>query len=327
MNIIQTLNSSMDICTLQKELQFLNERNIKGIRINLCKFVLDELDQVFNNISYASSVHSQRFELIFDLPYPKNKARIRDYNMVDNLVRKGKIYVIAKNDMEINLNGNVIKVDVDEFSSNIEEGTVIYFGDGEGAFKIIEKCQSYLVTEAVNNFTIFRNKGISCGYVSCQKEYLKIFDKMEQIFNGTVTVLLSFLQTKEELDYLKSNCNLGNIQLISKIELVEDINNIPNVVKNSDGVLLARGDMGLLNNMCDLLDICKVVSEQTQLSKKRLLAATDIMSSMENREFPSRADMFDLCMLHSMGCTDIVLAYHISPKLDNIIEMIENFDN
>jgi len=282
---------------------------------------------VLFNIQESLSIYKERFELFFDLPYPKNKARIREFSMENGRVEKEKTYMIAKNAVTCRGCGDIIRIVVDEYSKSLAINSIIYFGDGEGAFRITDIQENYLVTEAMNDFTIFKNKGIACGYTSDTDKGIKIIDKINTIFDRKVTVLLSFLQTKEELDLLKKHCDLKNIQLIPKIELVEDKNYIPEIVKHSDGVLLARGDMGLINDINDLLVICHMASKQANLEQKRLIAATDIMTSYESRVFPSRADIFDLCMLHELGCTDIVLSYHISPHIDEIINLVSKLSN
>lgn len=210
-------------------------------------------------------IYEERFELFFDLPYPKNKARIRECPMKNGFVEKGKKYIIAKNAVTCVECDDIIRIEVDEFSKSLAINSIIYFGDGEGSFRITDIKEDYLVAEAMNDFTIFKNKGIVCGYTSDIDKSIKVIEKINKVFKRKITVLLSFLQTGEELNLLKKHCGLKNIQLIPKIELVEDKNNIPEVIRQSDGALLARGDMGLINDINDLLGICRVVSKQVNL--------------------------------------------------------------
>lgn len=324
MNIVQTLSSGKELLKLQRELSLLDALDIKGVRFNLCKFAFNDWEQVLSNIKKAISVYGERFELFLDVPYPQNKARIRKFSIKDGIIKKGERYVI-KIDSAEEERDNEITVEIDKFDERLKKGTVIYFGDGEGAFEIRDIQKGCLVVEAINGFTIFENKGITCGYVSNRTQCIKNIEKISWMFDRTVTILLSFLQTSEEIDYLKGNLNLSNIQIIPKIELIHDTKNLPELVSRSDGALLARGDMGLLNNVSDLLEICRVVSGQTSLEHKRLFAATDILSSYKYRSFPSRADLFDLCILHELGCTDIILSYPISEHINEILNLVAKF--
>lgn len=323
MNIIQTLSSSNNIETLKEELNFLSARNIHGIRFNLCKFSFDDMDNILKNINEAMTPYYDRFELVLDIPYPKNKARIRDYSIDNGEIKNGKDYLIIKEEAEYPKNKDYLKIEIHEFLSNLKSNSIIYFGDGEGAFKINEVNKEYLKVTAVNDFKIFKNKGITCGYVSYKKKCIELINKINIVFNRKIIITLSFLQTNDELVYLKKYANTEKMYLIPKIELVDDINNIPIIIKNSSGALLARGDMGLLNNISSLLTICRKASESIKNENKRLFAATDMMTSLEFRAFPSRSDMVDLCLMKELGCTDIVLSYHISPRIDEIIKLVK----
>ena len=324
MDVIQTLSSGKELLKLQKEMAILAALRIKGVRFNLCKFRVDEYEEILLNIKKATSIYGDRFELLFDLPYPKNKARIRSYSIKEGIVVKGEEYIIERQAEEI-IGEKTIYVEADGFDEALEIDDIIYFGDGEGVFVIREIQKSFLVVEALNDFKICLNKGITCGYVSNIKQCMDCIALLSSMFKRRITLLLSFLQT-EEIDYLVKNLDREKLHIIPKIELVNDIGNIPEVINKSDGALLARGDMGLLNSPRDLLEICRAISQQTGNDKKRLLVATDILSAYKYREFPSRADLLDLCVFNELNCTDVVLFYPISKHIVQIINLLSTFD-
>lgn len=326
MRIFQTLNSGDNIVKLEDEIKYLENTDVNGIRFNLCKYKSEELPFIIKNIYSVMSKLSKRFELSFDLPYPKNKARIRRFNVEHGKIIKGNTYKIVKNiykDQEIK---DGIYIEVSEFKSDLIEGSLIYFGDGEGAFLILKKSNDYIEVEAVNDFEIFNNKGITCGFVTDENVCFEVIDQVYNLFNESPTILLSFVQSEEEIIRLKNKFNGLNLKLIPKIELVKSSDEIPKIVNICDGALLARGDLGLLSPIKDMFNICKITSKCTKRSNKRLFAATDILSSLEYRSFPSRADIIDLCILSELECTDIVLPYKISARLNDIIKYISYFN-
>lgn len=96
-----------------------------------------------------------------------------------------------------------------------------------------------------------------------------------------------------------------NIQLIAKIENHEGIMNIDDIVKESDGIMIARGDMGMELPLEKVVVAQKFIADRTLRGRKYLINATQMMDSMEVRPAPTRAEVSDITnsVLDLVDCT------------------------
>lgn len=323
MKIYQTINIGLEFKNVEKEIKLLDDYQIYGIRFNLCKYSYEELLVACYKILNTIKKFDSRYHFIFDLPYPQNKSRINGFTIVGGEIVEGNRYKIA-NKAYTKSYRDVIFTDPNTIF-NISKG-ILYYGDGEGAFKVIDYNEQCINVEALNTFQIHLQKSITCGRVSNEE---KCYNAVEEIVRSELNMaplfLLSFVE--EETQILRFRKNITSNQkygIISKIENVYEPEKIERIIKSSDGALLARGDMALLNPITKIIDICRNTSKQCLAEQKRLFLATDVLSSLGTRKFPSRADLIDLGVAFEIGCTDVIIPYGFKAKSE-FINYIEYF--
>lgn len=108
MNIVVTLNCRYDYKKLQNYLEFLSKKNIKSIRLNLCKYPFDEYRLMLDFISKVLTEYAGKFDFILDMPYPKNKTRTREIKVENNDVIKDESYIITNSKKIFDHNENTI---------------------------------------------------------------------------------------------------------------------------------------------------------------------------------------------------------------------------
>ena len=300
--IIQTINHITDIEGLEKLLRELKSIGIDGVRINLSKLPQDEISKkikklypIFNNFN---------LEIYLDFPYPKGKARIRETNFCDDTgfrfeIQKGEVYTITISHEIYSTEPNCILLDENTIFSS-EEGELKFYSDGEGGFLVREKKTNYLKVEAVNSFEGYIGKSIQCGYIEIEKDFEDI---IQQINYPDVKYIFSFIENSSEIRNLASKIS-GSI--IPKIETKLAVQDIQDIVEESDEILVARGDLALDITLSDYLDSIKRVVNQCK-GKKDIIFCTDVLACSGNRLVPYRSEIFDLFLIKSLGCDKIVL--------------------
>lgn len=300
--IIQTINHITDIEGLEKLLRELKSIGIDGVRINLSKLPQDEISKkikklypIFNNFN---------LEIYLDFPYPKGKARIRETNFCDDTgfrfeIQKGEVYTITISHEIYSTEPNCILLDENTIFSS-EEGELKFYSDGEGGFLVREKKTNYLKVEAVNSFEGYIGKSIQCGYIEIEKDFEDI---IQQINYPDVKYIFSFIENSSEIRNLASKIS-GSI--IPKIETKLAVQDIQDIVEESDEILVARGDLALDSTLSDYLDSIKRVVNECK-GKKDIIFCTDVLACSGNRLVPYRSEIFDLFLIKSLGCDKIVL--------------------
>lgn len=299
--IIQTINHITDIEGLEKLLRELKSIGIDGVRINLSKLPQDEISKkikklypIFNNFN---------LEIYLDFPYPKGKARIRETNFCDDTgfrfeIQKGEVYTITISHEIYSTEPNCILLDENTIFSS-EEGELKFYSDGEGGFLVREKKTNYLKVEAVNSFEGYIGKSIQCGYIEIEKDFEDI---IQQINYPDVKYIFSFIENSSEIRNLASKIS-GSI--IPKIETKLAVQDIQDIVEESDEILVARGDLALDITLSDYLDSIKRVVNECK-GKKDIIFCTDVLACSGNRLVPYRSEIFDLFLIKSLGCDKIV---------------------
>lgn len=126
---------------------------------------------------------------------------------------------------------------------------------------------------------------------------------------------LSLVENEKDLSEFM-NLTDKKIQLVSKIETNESINNLEEIVKRSDGIMLARGDLALLNPYYNLFQTLDDIIKMAKHYHKSVYMATDILQSLDcGRYIPSRSDIMDLSLACSWECDYVILGYHPNTEI------------
>ena len=266
------------------------ELGMTTIRFNMSyreKCMINELTPQIINSKYdiKTMVDLCGPEIRIDIPEPIN-------------VVKDSIYVIGK-DIKIK-EGNIDILSV---------GDIIVFGDGEISFKIIEK-DEYLTCMSLNNGILKRNKKITNENLCKTIPFLSesdINDIKHAIELNIDYLCVSFVNTVEDIKRVKEITN-DNIKIIAKIETVEGVTNLKDILPLVDGIMIGRGDLGVRYPLYELgkvqKEICKIVKE----SNKKLIVGTGFLSSMKDNEIPTRAEVNDLYNTILDGADEIMFS-------------------
>merc|ERR1712241_98590 len=109
-------------------------------------------------------------------------------------------------------------------------------------------------------------------------------------------IALSFVQCKEDVAECRKHCGDVPIKIISKIENVEGLRNFDEILAESDGIMVARGDLGMEIPMEKIFMAQKMMIQKTKAAGKYVVTATEMLASMEDKPFPTRAEACEVAM-------------------------------
>ena len=228
------------------------------------------------------------------------------------MLHKGDIIRIT---MDYSYLGNAKKVAISYAGlyDDISVGGRILIEDGNLTLKVIEKDESCkeLVCEAQNDRKLKNKRNCNVPGVILNMPYISPKDKADMEFacdQGLDFIAASFVRRADDIrqirEILAAKKNT-HIKIISKIENQEGVSNMEEIVKLSDGVMVARGDLGVDVDAWDLPAIQKEMIYLAQSTGKIVVCATQMLDSMQQNPRPTRAEVSDChnAVLDGTGAT------------------------
>ena len=277
----------------------------------LLKMMRAGMDVVRLNFSHGSlKEHLKRISLVRELNQKYHRhikilGDLEGYRIRIGRLKGGEPIKVKKRQViwltqeDILGEASLIPFDYSGPLSQIKKGQYIYIDDGNIAL-MVEACEKKrLKTKVMIPGLIKERKGINMPDVQLNFKGLTAKDKADISFcveNKVDYIAQSFVRNKDDILILKAhlkNC-LRKCQIIAKIENREGIKNIDGIIKVCDGIMVARGDMGISVPIYEVPIIQKEIIKKCNRSKKFVITATQMLESMTENHIPTRAEVSDV---------------------------------
>ncbi len=225
-------------------------------------------------------------------------------------------------------NKNIVSVSYKNFINDVSIGDKILVDDGLISMEVIDKSSYKLTCKVKNSGLLGENKGINLPNVFINLPFLSKKDKNDLIFgckNKVDFIAASFVRKSSDVLEIRKFLNIygGNkIQIISKIENREGLNNFDKILNVSDGIMVARGDLGVEIPVEDVIFAQKMMIRKCNYSRKVVITATQMLESMIYNPRPTRAEAGDVANAILDG-TDAVMLSAESAKGKYPIESVK----
>lgn len=198
--------------------------------------------------------------------------------------------------------------------NDVRYNTILKIDDGMIELQVIEKGTNYLLCEVLKEGMIENNKGLNVPGVKLGMPFLSKKDREDIQFANKMKVdylALSFVSSSE--DVLEVNdlmIDLGNdhIGIIAKIENERAVNEIDEIIKVSEGIMIARGDLGVEVPMERVPGIQKSIISKCHIMGKVSIVATEMLATMESSTRPTRAEVSDVANAVLDGVDAVMLS-------------------
>ena len=197
---------------------------------------------------------------------------------------------------------------------DVEPGRHILVDDGLIDLVVESKTITDIVCRVINGGKVSNNKGVNVPGVHVSLPFVSEKDESDLLFgirNGLDLVAASFTRTAADILEIRSileNNGGKNIRIIAKIENADGVNNIDDILKVADGVMVARGDMGVEIPLEELPRIQKVLIKKGYNAGKLVITATQMLDSMIKNPRPTRAETSDVANAIYDGSSAIMLS-------------------
>ena len=225
-----------------------------------------------------------------------------------------------------------------EIYEHLTPNSILLINDGRIRLQVIEQNKESLITEILNDAEISNNKGVNIPDVILPIDALTSKDKsdlMKALDMGVDWVALSFVQQADDITNLKKI--IGNKALVmAKIEKPSAVKNIDKIINVSDGIMIARGDLGVEMPTEEVPIAQKNIIRRCRHFGKPVIVATQMLESMIENLVPTRAEASDVANAIYDGTDAVMLSgesavgnhpIEVVKTMSNIIEKVEEDEN
>jgi len=304
------------ICTIgpsSKDENVLRELVLRGmdvVRLNMTHASYDFCSDIIAKIKKINKDLNKHVSIMVDLKGPDiTTLEFAGGSAYLNKGDKIRIY-----DDPMMGDSTKFSVSYQNFIKDMKTNTKILLNDGLIELMVLEKGVDYLLCEVINGGFIENYKGVNIPELKLNIPFLSKKDKEDIKFankNNVDFLALSFVSSSEDvLDVNDLLIELKNdsIGIVSKIENEAAIEDIDEIIKNSDGIMIARGDLGVEIPLERVPGVQKTIINKCHIEGKFSIVATEMMSSMETSSRPTRAEVSDIANAVLEGVDAVMLS-------------------
>jgi len=309
------MKSTKIVCTIgpkSQSYQIISDMALAGmnvVRINLSHGNYDFHKKTIQLTRRVSEEFSKHIGIILDLQGPKIRTGKLKKEMV--VLNRGDRFILTTDNIEGDW--KIQSINYSEFPNEVKKGDRIFLDDGNIELKVLEVDGSNIICEVLNGGSISSYRGVNLPDTYIKLPSLTQKDRDDLIFgleHEVDFIALSFVRKAGDIEELKDflQKNGRSIPVISKIEKPEAVKNINQIVEISDGIMVARGDLGAETSPQEVPIIQKMLIDLCNRSGKPVITATQMLESMIHHPRPTRAEASDVANAIFDGTDAVMLS-------------------
>lgn len=244
------------------------------------------------------------------------EIRIGTFDGGSAVLNDGSIFTLMHDVCEGN--SSMVYVNYEHLYAEILPGTIILINDGTIELEVLEICDKNIKCRILHGGVLTNRKSVNVPGLKLNLPLLTEKDKNDIIFgihNGFDIIAVSFVRKPEDIlaikEILKEN-NATHTKIIAKIENQEGVENFDEILKVCDGIMVARGDLGVEIAMDKVPALQKNFIAKCNKHGKIVIVATQMLESMTNNPRPTRAEVNDVANAVYDGATAVMLSGEVA---------------
>ncbi|MBP7821368.1 MAG: pyruvate kinase [Saprospiraceae bacterium] len=322
-------------CNSYDGLLSLIEAGVDIFRLNFSHGTHQDHLKVINHISYINEKYNLHIGILADLQGPKLRVGLIENNAL--LLEENDEIVFTNKECLGTKEG--VYMSYTQFAKDVKVGEKVLLDDGKLLFEVLETNEKDNVKmKVLHGGILSSNKGVNLPDTKVSLPSLTDKDKhdLEFILTQPVNwIALSFVRSAKDVKDLRRKIDLKNHQakIISKIEKPEAVQKIDKIIKVSNAIMIARGDLGVEYPIEQLPIIQKMIIKKCIQRARPVIVATQMMDSMIINPSPTRAEVTDVANAVLDGTDAVMLSGETSvgrypvgtvKAMCKIIEFTEN---
>lgn len=303
--IVCTLGPATDEAGI---LEALIDAGMDAARFNFSHGTHEEQKKRYEN--FVALRKDKPIPTILDTKGPE--VRIGKFKEGKVTLTKGNTFTLTTKDVEGDQ--ECVTVNYKDFAKDIKEGATILLDDGLIELVALKVDETDVVCSIKNTGVISNNKGVNLPGTRLSMPFISQKDKEDIIFgieNNFDFIAASFTRGAEDILEIRKileayDCH--TIHIIAKIENREGVDQIDDIIRVADGIMVARGDMGVEIPIEKVPALQKMIIKKVYASGKQVITATQMLDSMMKNPRPTRAEATDVANAVYDGTSAIMLS-------------------
>jgi len=314
--IVATIGPS---CKEEKQLRSLINAGLDVARLNFSHGTHEEHALRIASLRKLSLEMKRPITILQDLQGPKLRVGILPPEGIQ--LRAGQIVqLVSLQNFTVFMNAgdDVINIplDIPDLTHNLTAGKRILLDDGNLELEILKIEQTTIITKVILGGVLTSNKGINFpgahldipGFT--EKDYADLVFGLQ---HGVDAIAISFVRTAQDIETVRETIRTINPQkvgtpIIAKLELPQAIENLHEIIHSADGVMVARGDLGVETSPAQVPILQKEIIQTANRHMKTVITATQMLDSMIHNPRPTRAEASDVANAIFDGTDAVMLS-------------------
>ncbi|MHA6529579.1 pyruvate kinase [Paenibacillus sp. BAC0078] len=310
------MRKSKIVCTIgpaSESLENIKKLILAGMnvaRLNFSHGDFEEHGSRIRTIRQASQELGKTVAILLDTKGPEIRTGKLEVEPIE-LVQDEYLTLTTE---EILGNQNRISVTYSDLPNDVQVGSTILIDDGLIGLTVVDIQGTEIKTRIVNGGTIKSKKGVNVPGVAIslpgitEKDTNDIIFGIEQDIDFIAASFVRKASDVQEIRALLEKHNASHIQIISKIENQQGVDNLDEILAASDGLMVARGDLGVEIPAEDVPLAQKLMIQKCNIAGKPVITATQMLDSMQRNPRPTRAEASDVANAIFDGTDAIMLS-------------------
>ncbi|OIR58279.1 MAG: pyruvate kinase [Amphiamblys sp. WSBS2006] len=307
-------NKTGIICTVSPKvnspemLRKLHTRGMNIVRMNFSHGTHSDHLQTIENVK--KTFRNDKYPVALALDTKGPEIRLGEIKEGEVTITKGQ-EVVLTTDGKYRKEGDrsCIFVDYARLPQVVARGSLIYIDDGILSLTVLECREDTVRTEANNTHTISSRRGVNLPYTSVDLPAISEKDRADILFgveNNVDIIFASFIRKASDIATIRNILaeNGKYIAVVAKIENHEGVQNIAEIIEEADGIMIARGDLGIEIEPEKVFTAQKKITTLCNRIGKPVICATQMLDSMIRNPRPTRAEISDIgnAVLDGVDC-------------------------
>ena len=303
------------ICTIgpasenEEMLRKLIEAGMNVARFNFSHGTHEEHEKKFRRVVRMRREMGLPVATLLDTKGPE--IRLRDFEGGKVVLEKGQTFTLTTEEVM----GDETKASVTykDLPMDVSVGGSVLIDDGLIGLRVDSKTETEVVCTVINGGPVSNHKGVNLPGADLSMPFISKQDRSDIEFGcrlGYDFIAASFTRTAKDVKEIREILNAHNsrMKIIAKIESVQGVNNIEEILEAADGVMVARGDLGVEVPLEEVPVIQKHIIKRANQLGKIVVTATQMLDSMMKNPRPTRAEATDVANAIYDGTTAIMLS-------------------
>lgn len=239
------------------------------------------------------------------------EIRLRDFEGGSAQLTTGQRFTLTTE--EVSGTAERASITYKNLLQDIQPGITILIDDGLIEMKVEEMTETDIICRVINGGPVSNHKGVNVPGAKLSMPYISDTDREDILFGaemGYDFIAASFVRCREDILQIREilDEHKSTMKIIAKIENMQGIENIDEIIEVSDGIMVARGDMGVEVPMEEVPILQKKMIKKAVAQGKHVITATQMLDSMIKNPRPTRAEVTDVANAIYDGTTAIMLS-------------------